>query len=493
MYVAPAVALAALLLAAPADAATVQLTPQGVGAHGAGEIFGLELRAAPGEPNAVTIDAGPGGVVVRDAGAPLTAGPSCGQVVDGVACALPASAVVDLGDGDDRLTVRGLMADVYDGPGDDVLEIQTGTFHAGTGADVMRITEATAASGVSYATRTAGVSVTENGLADDGEAGEGDDVGFGIESAEGGSGDDVLVGGPELHILDGNAGDDRLVGGPRDDILTGDAGDDALLGGDGDDELPAGPGADVIRGGPGEDATAWPHAGAGVRVTLDDRPGDGAPGERDDVGADMEVLTGTASDDVMVGSAGPQVLDGREGDDRLDGGDGPDRIAGGGGDHNVLTGGPGPDDVASGGIRDTIRTRDGARDTVGCHSPSSSRQRFDVDALDTVRACATGLRIREGQRSRVDPSGRVTLVARCPARRGTCAGTVRLARCRVAAPAIGRARFRVPEGRTRRLRVRLTRGARRDRATCALATARSRRTRTPASAVEATVRLTLRR
>jgi Ca2+-binding RTX toxin-like protein len=487
MFRALTVVLALLAIAAPADAATVGLTRQGTAAHGAGEILGLELHAAPGEANAVTIEAGPGGVVVRDAGAPLTAGPYCEPLADGVACALPASAVVDLGDGDDRLAVRGVTADVYDGPGDDVLEIATGTFHAGTGADAMRVTESTAASRVSYATRTAGVWVTENGVADDGEAGERDDVGLGIQSVDGGSGDDVLIADPDPHILDGKAGDDRIAGGPRDDILTGDAGDDVLLGGAADDDLLAGPGADVIRGGPGEDATGWPHAGAGVRVALDDRPGDGAPGEDDDAGADVEVVTGTAYDDVMRGSAGPQVLDGREGDDRLDGGGGRDEISGGTGDHNVLTGGPGPDEIASAGIRDAIRTRDGARDAVGCHSPSSSRQRFAVDALDAVRGCATGLRIREGQRSRVRADGRVTLLAHCPADRGTCAGTVRLTRCRSAAPPIGRARFRVPDGHVRRLRVRLAR-----RATCALATARSRRVRPPASAVETTARLTFR-
>jgi Ca2+-binding RTX toxin-like protein len=135
-----------------------------------------------------------------------------------------------------------------------------------------------------------------------------------------------------------------------------------LLGGDGDDELLAWAGADVIRGGPGKDTTSWPHAIAGVHVTLDDRPGDGTPGENDDVGSDVEVLTGTKYDDVMVGIDRPQVLDGREGDDRLDGAGGPDQIYAGTGDHNVLTGGAGVDQIAIFGARDTIRTRDGERD-----------------------------------------------------------------------------------------------------------------------------------
>jgi hypothetical protein len=498
--------LTTLVLTSPAGAATVQLTNQGPDEHSTVDSYVLGFRAAPGESNVVSISAVPSGVLIRDTGAPLAAGPYCQQAVDGVTCApglggaLGPSAVIDLGDGDDRLTVADLRVDVQDGPGDDVIEMPGGTFHAGTGADVMRITNPAAATEVTYATRTAGVSITEDGVADDGEAGEHDDVGDGIPSVTGGSGDDVLVAGQEPHILDGGPGGDRLVGGPRDDILIGDdpltgAGDDVLLGGDGDDQLLAWAGADVIRGGPGKDATLWPHAIAGVHVTLDDRPGDGVPGENDDVGSDVEVLEGTKYDDVMVGSDGPQSLDGREDDDRLDGAGGPDQIFGGAGDHNVLTGGAGVDSNVTAGARDTIRTRDGARDSVGCGTPSSSRQRFDVDAFDGVRSCATQLRLRDGQRRRLDRRGRVAFVARCPARRGTCAGSVRLARCRAFKVTIGRGGFRVPEGQTRRVRVRLTHSARRYVArhhlVCVYATARTRRTRPPPSAAEATVRLAL--
>jgi Ca2+-binding RTX toxin-like protein len=212
----------------PRGAATVQLENDGPGEHGTVDGYILGFQAAPGESNSVTITTGPGGILVRDTGAPLAAGAFCLPAVDGVTCApgpggaLVPSAVVDLGDGDDRLTVLGLSIDVQDGPGDDVIEVPSGTFYAGTGADTMRITDSAAASEVTYATRTAGVSVTEDGVANDGEPGDHDDVGYGIQSVKGGSGDDVLVAGQEPHILDGNAGNDRLVGGPRDDILIGD-------------------------------------------------------------------------------------------------------------------------------------------------------------------------------------------------------------------------------------------------------------------------------
>ena len=42
-------------------------------------------------------------------------------------------------------------------------------------------------------------------------------------------------------------------GGDGDDVLLGGDGDDVLLGGDGDDVLLGGPGIDVIDGGPGDD------------------------------------------------------------------------------------------------------------------------------------------------------------------------------------------------------------------------------------------------
>jgi Ca2+-binding RTX toxin-like protein len=498
-----AVVLGMLVPAAPAAAGTVELRNTGPIAHTPGDVYEVVFEAGAGESNVVSMSAGPGGVLVRDTRTPLTAGPFCTQGIDGVSCSpavggfVSGPAVVDLGDGDDRLAVEGIIANVRDGPGDDVIEIPGGVFEAGAGADVMRISDPTVASEVTYATRTAGVSVTEDGQANDGEPGERDDVGFGIEHVEGGLGDDVLVGGQEPHILDSDAGDDRLIGGPRDDIVIGGAGNDVLSGGDGNDQLLAGPGADVIRGGPGEDSTAWPHATDGVRVTLDDRPGDGMPGEGDDVGSDVEILHGTTHDDTMVGNDGPQVLDGDKGDDRFDGAGGPDQIFGGSGEHNILIGGRGVDRIESGGARDTIRTRDGERDAVSCNTPSSSRQRYDIDTVDRVRFCSNGLRVRDGQRPALDRRGRVAFTALCPARRGTCAGIVRLSRCRVAPVPIGHAGFRLAEGKTRPLRVHLAPAAGRavalNGALCALVTARTRRTRPPPSAVESTIRITIQR
>jgi hypothetical protein len=101
----------------------------------------------------------------------------------------------------------------------------------------------------------------------------------------------------------------------------------------------------------------------------------------------------------------------------------------------------------------------------------------------------------ERQRPRLARGGRVAIVAHCAAARGTCVGGLRLAQCRRSRVTLGRARFRMAEGSTRRVNVQLTPSARRlvghRRRVCAIATARSRRAAPPPSAVEVNVALTL--
>jgi Ca2+-binding RTX toxin-like protein len=60
----------------------------------------------------------------------------------------------------------------------------------------------------------------------------------GISStANGGAGNDVLIGGSAADTLNGGDGHDLLVGGAGDDVLNGGAGLDAMYGGPGDDTL----------------------------------------------------------------------------------------------------------------------------------------------------------------------------------------------------------------------------------------------------------------
>lgn len=71
--------------------------------------------------------------------------------------------------------------------------------------------------------------------------------------ALGGSGNDVLSGGPEADFLDGGVGDDVLNGGGGDDSIYGGLGEDELFGEFGNDWLYGGEGGDELMGGIGND------------------------------------------------------------------------------------------------------------------------------------------------------------------------------------------------------------------------------------------------
>ncbi len=95
------------------------------------------------------------------------------------------------------------------------------------------------------------------------DGGLGDDLiigGGGNDNLVGGDGNDVIIGGGGNDAIHGDAGADRLYGsqgedaidgGIGNDFLSGGAGLDSLSGGDGDDELRAGLGDDLLDGGAG--------------------------------------------------------------------------------------------------------------------------------------------------------------------------------------------------------------------------------------------------
>lgn len=105
----------------------------------------------------------------------------------------------------------------------------------------------------SYFHRSESVRISLDGVANDGMAGESDNIHPDIESVGGGSGNDVIIGSPGDDILWGSDGDDQISGGPGNDKLHGDGGGDRIDGGRGDDELDGGCMSDVLIGGPGRD------------------------------------------------------------------------------------------------------------------------------------------------------------------------------------------------------------------------------------------------
>jgi Ca2+-binding RTX toxin-like protein len=157
-------------------------------------------------------------------------------------------------------------------------------FDGGLGVDV-----------ADYSVRDRGVSVSLDATANDGAKFEGDNVASSVEAILGGSAGDELVG-------DGHA--NRLDGGPGDDTLDGAGGPDEL------------------RGSGGADTASYANRTTGLQLTLDGAANDGADGELDRIGADVENLIRGSAADRLVGDGGANVLDGGLGSDELRGGGG---------------------------------------------------------------------------------------------------------------------------------------------------------------------------
>jgi len=151
-------------------------------------------------------------------------------------------------------------------------------------------------------------------------------------------------------LIGGGSGNDRLIGGPQMDNLFADVGDDIISGGGNCDDLEGGPGMDTLDGGPGPDLI-WGDAGvdtvdyssrsAHVFVALDlsvpsggnctGAPfgNDGELGEGDNVDPSVENIIGGSADDSLFGGPAANMLSGGGGNDLLDGGGGADDLAGG--------------------------------------------------------------------------------------------------------------------------------------------------------------------
>ncbi len=206
---------------------------------------------------------------------------------------------IDAGGGNDKVelelgTPAGLVTTVLGGEGDDTLrgyDLNTNvldggpgadTLTGGPGADVVRggdgddlvvgdsFTESYAdvidggagydRSEMDWTNPTQGaptppVSVSQNGVADDGRPGEGDNVSS-IERIKVNHAATLIAGAEAVDFeIPSNAGvaQAKLVGSPGADRLKSAHGPDEIDGGAGDDNLEAGYGDDVITGGPGKD------------------------------------------------------------------------------------------------------------------------------------------------------------------------------------------------------------------------------------------------
>ncbi|BEL10929.1 hypothetical protein Q0Z83_091200 [Actinoplanes sichuanensis] len=234
--------------------------------------------------------------------------------------------------------------------------------------------------------------VNRTGLGMTANGGTGNDKIYGGPGADllyGDTGADQLFGNGGRDYLNGDEGNDRLWGGDGDDNLSGDRGNDALAGGNGHDSLfgmdgndreyggagadkfwqtydPDLPDADLFVGGPDEDEVVYIARERAVAADNDGVKGDdGGRGEGDTISTDVENLQGGDGNDWLAGNSARNVLYGSRGDDVLVGGGGNDALIGNEG-RDRLWGGAG-DDGLSGGPDGTASDRldGGANGTDG--------------------------------------------------------------------------------------------------------------------------------
>ena len=159
---------------------------------------------------------------------------------------------LDGGTGDDWVYPRAL-GDGGGAPDADIVRGGQGNDFVQYGHDLT-----TKASDGRAAMETRPVHVTADQTANDGIAGEGDDIGADLEWVETGAGDDYVEAGGALARVYGGSGNDRLQAGPGWDQLGGGHGDDSLIGSPDPDALAGNEGNDQIVGGAGRDTlTGW--------------------------------------------------------------------------------------------------------------------------------------------------------------------------------------------------------------------------------------------
>ncbi len=214
------------------------------------------------------------------------------------------------------------------------------------------------------------------------------------DNLTGDGGDNVIVGGAGNDTLDGGAGVDTasyasatagvtvslatataqntggagtdtltsieaLIGSAFHDVLTAAASGSTLQGGGGNDTLYSGVGNDTLDGGAGTDTASYAGATAGVTVSL------ALPGPQNTVGAGIDTLTGIES---VIGTTFHDTLTATDSGSSLYGGGGNDTLTGGAG-NDVLDGGNGVADVASyanatAGVTVSLAVA-GAQNTIG--------------------------------------------------------------------------------------------------------------------------------
>ena len=181
--------------------------------------------------------------------------------------------------------------------------------------------------------------------------------------AYGHSGNDILIGGSGVDVMNGGLGNDQIYGSGGNDTLLGAEGDDWLYGGDGNDQLLGYSGNDWLFGGEGSDSL---YGQASDDHVYGDAGNDRVRGNSgmDQLfgGSGNDFMMGDSEDDSMYGESGIDQLFGWTGVDRLDGGDGDDWLYGQEG-NDELIGGIG-NDLLRGGSQDDLLSGGNGADRI---------------------------------------------------------------------------------------------------------------------------------
>jgi Ca2+-binding RTX toxin-like protein len=176
---------------------------------------------------------------------------------------------LDGGDGNDSISGLGGADEISAGGGNDTVDAGGGndTVEAGSqntavkngsaggalvadGADAMN--GGAGSDVVDYCCGSDPVTINQNGLADDGQAGEGDNL-AGFEGFDGSEGADTITGNASANLFFGEGGNDRLVGGGGGDQFFAGPGDDTAIGGAGRDDFRCDLGFDSVIASPGDE------------------------------------------------------------------------------------------------------------------------------------------------------------------------------------------------------------------------------------------------
>jgi len=243
---------------------------------------------------------------------------------------------IDLSDGADSFDKGNCVTpmEIYGGAGADTFLVGSNTSQAGDhyhgGADIDTI---------SYASRLTAIVAVADGTTPSGDpsgSGEQDVIEADIENIVGGAGDDRLVAAKDSKAKH------SVNGGPGNDTLLSSVGSSTTL-----------------IGGPGVDTVDYSDRTTGIAATIgDNKANDGATGDADSIGADVENIVGSDFDDVIVGSPQSNIIAAGLGNDTVSGGDGDDTIlasASSADGNDTIVGGKGNDTVdysarTSGGV-----------------------------------------------------------------------------------------------------------------------------------------------